>query len=147
MTSFKFNSLPKVMRGRTVMILSVVLLLKTTYVAEADEVLHLHLQMKAEVSPDNNRFREVVEPVKWDAKQTAIVICDMWNDLYCRNGARRVAEMAPHMNNVLKKARDKVVLIIHSPSNCMKHYEGTPQRKLARSIIEAPLDGVHGHVL
>lgn len=48
----------------------------------------------------------------WKANQTAIVICDMWNDHYCRNAARRVAEMAPRMNAVLNKARQQGVLII-----------------------------------
>ena len=37
------------------------------------------------------------------------------------------------MNEVLKAARDRGVLIIHCPSDTMAYYEGTPQRKLAQS--------------
>lgn len=112
---------------------------------EAHEVLHLNLRTRAEVSPDSDRYREVTTPAKWNAKETAIVICDMWNDHYCRNAALRVAEMAPRMNDVIKKARQQGVLIIHSPSGCMDKYEGMPQRKLAQQApkfkTEIPLQG------
>lgn len=106
-----------------------------TTVVHADDVLKLNLRTRVEVSSDSNRFRDVTESTEWKPNQTAIVICDMWNDHYCRNAARRVAEMAPRMNEVLKKARQQGVLIIHSPSGCMKQYENTPQRKLA---LQAP---------
>ena len=76
-----------------------------TSIAQADDELNLHLRTRAEIAPGSDRFREVIEPVAWEAKQTAIVICDMWNDHYCRNAARRVTEMAPTMNEVIRKAR------------------------------------------
>ncbi|APZ95900.1 ThuA domain-containing protein [Fuerstiella marisgermanici] len=114
---------------------SVVILLASVSVAFGDGVLKLNARTRAEVSPGSNRFREVIKPLTWDASKTAIVICDMWNDHYCRNAARRVAEMAPRMNEVLKKAREQGVLIIHSPSGCMEQYEDMPQRKFA---LEAP---------
>jgi nicotinamidase-related amidase len=41
--------------------------------------------------------------------------------------------MAPRVNEVAKALRAKGVLIIHCPSDTMKFYEGTPQRKLAQS--------------
>lgn len=71
--------------------------------------------------------------VRWDAKKTAIVVCDMWNEHWCKGATERVAEMAPRMNEVLKKARAAGVLIIHAPSETMKFYEGTPMRKLAQA--------------
>jgi len=114
---------------------SIFLLLGSISVAQADDVLHLQARTRAEIPPGSDRFREVIEPAEWDAKQTAIVICDMWNDHYCRNAARRVAEMAPTMNQVLKKAREMGVLIIHSPSGCMQKYTDLPQRALA---LQAP---------
>ncbi len=113
--------------------------------AESDPFLHLQFRTRKEVTPGSERFHEVLTPTKWKANETAIVICDMWNDHYCRNAARRVAEMAPRMNEVLKKARDQGVLIIHSPSGCMDKYEGTPQRKLAQQApkveTDVPLQG------
>ena len=121
------------------------LLCTAANVAAADGVLHLRLRTRSEVAPQSTRFREAVEPVTWKANQTAIVICDMWNDHYCRNAARRVAEMAPRMNAVLNKARQQGVLIIHSPSGCMDQYEGTPQRRMAQQAppynTKIPLQG------
>lgn len=94
--------------------------------------LRLQLRTRAEVAPKSGQFREVTIPANWNPDETAIVICDMWNDHYCRNASRRVAEMAPRMNEVITKAREQGVLIIHSPSGCMNQYEDTPQRKLAQ---------------
>ncbi|MCP5120512.1 MAG: cysteine hydrolase family protein [bacterium] len=76
---------------------------------------------------------------RWDAKKTAIVIVDMWDDHHCKSAARRVTEMAPHLNQTVKAARDKGVLIIHAPSNCMDWYKDTPQRLRAQ---KAPLASV-----
>ena len=113
--------------------------------ARADEYLTLNLRSRQEVAPNSGRFRAVTEPATWKASETAIVICDMWNNHYCRNAARRVAEMAPRMNEVITKARKQGVLIIHSPSGCMDQYEDTPQRKLAQAApkfeTKTPLKG------
>jgi nicotinamidase-related amidase/type 1 glutamine amidotransferase len=115
-------------------------------VAGADEqTLNLQLRTRAEVAPESDQFRAVTKIVPWKASETAIVICDMWNNHYCRNAARRVAEMAPRMNEVIKKARDQGVLIIHSPSGCMDQYADMPQRKLAQQApafeTKIPLQG------
>jgi nicotinamidase-related amidase len=71
--------------------------------------------------------------VNWDPRKTAIVICDMWNEHWCKGATERVGEMAPRMNEVVKKAREKGVFIIHSPSETMKFYEGTAARKRAQA--------------
>ena len=127
-------------------VLTMSLLLMFSAAALAEETaLSLHLRTRAEVEPESGRFREVTKPVAWKPDETAIVICDMWNDHYCRNAARRVAEMAPRMNEVIKKAREQGVLIIHSPSGCMDQYQDTPQRKLAQQAPKVetsiPLQG------
>ena len=102
------------------------------FAAEPSGQLKLNPRTRVETAPNSGRFHAVTKPVEWEADQTAIVICDMWNDHYCRNAARRVAEMAPRMNEVIKQARQQGVLIIHCPSGCMKRYADTPQRKLAQ---------------
>src|SRR4051812_12268637 len=71
--------------------------------------------------------------VQLDPQKTAIVICDMWNEHWCKGATERVAEMAPRMNQVISAARERGVFIIHCPSDTMKYYEGSPQRKLAQS--------------
>lgn len=73
----------------------------------------------------------------WEPAQTAIIVCDMWDLHHCKNAVIREAEMAPRMNEVIAKARDCGVLVIHAPSDCMKAYEGTPARERARSAPKA----------
>ncbi len=101
--------------------------------AKSSESLTFTTRHRAESTKDSGDWQAIEEPAQWNAKQTAIVICDMWNKHTCEGATRRVAEMAPRMNEVVKKAREQGVFIIHCPSDTMKFYEGTPQRKLAQA--------------
>lgn len=98
-------------------------------VVAADLTLHTRRQ----VDRGNGNFSPVEKDVTWDATKTAIVICDMWNQHWCKGATERVTEMAPRMNEVIKKARAQGVFIIHAPSETMKFYEGTPARKRAQA--------------
>jgi nicotinamidase-related amidase/type 1 glutamine amidotransferase len=98
----------------------------------AGKSLALHIRKRVETKPGSNRFHVLTEEVAWDPAKTAIVVCDMWNQHWCKGATRRVAEMSPRMNEVLTAARKQGVLIIHCPSDTMKYYAGTPQRKLAQ---------------
>lgn len=69
---------------------------------------------------------------EWDPKETAIIISDMWDKHWCDGATDRVTEMAPRLNTVLAAARDKGMLIVHAPSDCMDFYEGHPARMLAK---------------
>jgi nicotinamidase-related amidase len=80
----------------------------------------------------------VVEEQKWDPKKTAIVICDMWDKHWCKGATARVAEMAPAMDKVLRKAREQGVTIFHAPSSCMGPYGDHPARKRAVDIKADP---------
>ena len=51
-------------------------------------------------------------PVTWSPKKTAIIVCDMWDDHWCKSAARRVGEMAGPMNDMLKEARSRGAFII-----------------------------------
>ncbi|HWY88394.1 MAG TPA: protein-signal peptide and transmembrane prediction [Gemmataceae bacterium] len=73
----------------------------------------------------------------WQPAQTALIVCDMWDAHHCLNAVRRVGEMAPVMNQVLRKARAQGVLIIHAPSGCMEPYVDHPARKRAVSAPRA----------
>ena len=73
----------------------------------------------------------------WRAKETAIIVCDMWDLHHCHNAVKREAEMAPRMNEILEKARAQGVLIIHAPSGCMQAYEGHPARERAKTTPRA----------
>src|SRR5436309_5510710 len=95
--------------------------------------LELHTRACNESSKGSGEFLTVEKTLQWGPKQTAIVICDMWNRHWCTGATARVAEMAPRMNQVIAEARRRGVFIIHCPSDTMKYYEGTPQRKLAQA--------------
>ena len=99
----------------------------------------LDLQVRRQVKDTGGLegWKTVVTPVEWNAHETAVIVCDMWDQHWCRGATARVAEMAPRMNEVLSILRGKGALIIHCPSNCMKFYEGTPQRKLVRDTLRS----------
>jgi nicotinamidase-related amidase len=71
--------------------------------------------------------------VQWDPARTAVVVCDMWDKHHCPDATERVGEMAPRMNEVLKAARRKGMLIIHCPSDTMDFYKDHPGRKPAQA--------------
>jgi nicotinamidase-related amidase/type 1 glutamine amidotransferase len=97
------------------------------------DTLPLRTRSTVESSKGSGEWWTVEKVVEWDPKRTALVVCDMWNQHWCKGATERVAEMAPRMNQVLNQARRRGVMIIHCPSDTMKYYEGTPQRKLAQS--------------
>lgn len=73
----------------------------------------------------------VTEVQQWDPHETAIIICDMWNQHWCKGATSRVAELAPSLNHVISVARRQGMLIVHAPSDCMAYYKDFPGRKLA----------------
>ena len=72
-----------------------------------------------------------------DPAKTAIIICDMWDQHWCRGATRRVGELAPAMNRAVADARARGVLIIHAPSSCMDAYKDHPARKRAQAAPKA----------
>ena len=81
------------------------------------------------------------EWITWKPEKTAIIICDMWDDHWCKSASRRVGEMAPALNAMLKAARAKGIFIIHAPSSVVDFYKNTPQRNLAQKapFAKAPI--------
>lgn len=71
--------------------------------------------------------------IDWDAKETAVVICDMWDKHWCEGATRRGGVIAPHINELAKAVRARGGFIVHAPSDTMKFYEGTPGRELAKN--------------
>ncbi len=74
----------------------------------------------------------------WDPKRTAIIVCDMWDDHWCRSAAARVGELIEPVNRTLDAARKRGVFIIHAPSSVTGFYEGTPAREMARKAPMTP---------
>ena len=80
---------------------------------------------------DGGEVKVVYNRVQWDPHKTAIIICDVWDKLWCKITTGRVNELAPKINEVITAARKKGVLIIHAPSGNVDFYKDTPQRQLA----------------
>ncbi|MEX2187157.1 MAG: hypothetical protein WD875_10200 [Pirellulales bacterium] len=102
--------------------------------AQGDEMLALHARSQvaaAKGKDGKNRYAAVEKTLSWDPQKTAVIICDMWDDHWCKGAAARVTEMAPAMNEVVKAARRRGMLIIHAPSTCVDFYKDTPQRRRA----------------
>jgi type 1 glutamine amidotransferase/nicotinamidase-related amidase len=99
--------------------------------------LQFMARSRAPVAPGSNVLAVRETPTEWDPQHTAIIICDMWDRHWCHGAERREAEIAPRMNRAVAVARDKGVLIVHAPSDCMAYYKDLPQRRLAQ---DAPAD-------
>ncbi len=107
--------------------------------------LRLHLRQRQETPPGSGRFNVVERDADWEVSETAIIICDMWDDHYCKSAAQRVGVMAPRMNHVITAARNHGVMIIHAPSGTLDQYASTPHRRRMQQAPAAkppvPLEG------
>lgn len=77
-------------------------------------------------------------PPRLDPAGLAVVICDMWDAHHCVSAARRVAEMAPRMNQVVGVLRERGALIVHAPAGVVDFYRGTPARGRAQRAPHVP---------
>ncbi|MCY4585326.1 MAG: isochorismatase family protein [Bryobacterales bacterium] len=97
--------------------------------------LLLRARSRAEMPASDGMVQPFERNLDWKTSETALIVCDMWDDLYCVSAVRRMEVMIPRFNQVLKAARGNGVAIIHSPSNTMDFYKNAPQRQ---RMIDAP---------
>jgi nicotinamidase-related amidase len=95
------------------------------------EEFRWQFRSQQESSPGSGQFVIQTKEAVWPAKQTAFIVCDVWDAHHCLNAVRRLEEFAPRMNKVLKTARERGATIIHAPSDCMPAYADHPARKRA----------------
>jgi nicotinamidase-related amidase len=111
--------------------------------APDDERLELSVRSRNVVTTVDGQTMYVEEGrrVVWDAKKTALVICDMWDRHWCAGAERRVGELAGPMNEVVKIARDRGMLVVHAPSTCVDFYKGTAARRRAMDarMVKSPV--------
>ncbi len=100
-----------------------------TIADDAAEKLTLKTQQRIRADQTPKSFTVKQKNVEWAPEETAIVIVDMWDDHHCKSAAKRVVEMAPHVDRTVKAARARGILIIHAPSSCMDFYAEAPARK------------------
>jgi type 1 glutamine amidotransferase/nicotinamidase-related amidase len=106
-------------------------------VGSSQQKLVLDARSRAPLSDGTGRFRLMQKKLEWDPEQTAIIICDMWNQHWCKGATSRVGELAPRMNEVVSKARNMGILIVHAPSGTVNFYENHPARKRAQNAPKA----------
>jgi type 1 glutamine amidotransferase/nicotinamidase-related amidase len=105
--------------------------------AEEQHKLTFNARSRVPDPKDAGQYRVVHKALQWDARKTAVIVCDMWDKHWCSAASARVAEMAPRMNELLVAARKRGALVIHAPSDTMPFYKDTPQRKLAQAAPKA----------
>ena len=99
--------------------------------------LSLHLRDRKETPPGSGAFKAADRTGEWNVAETAIVICDMWDDGFCKISNQRVALMVPRMNEVISAARSHGAMIIHAPSATMNMYADTPNRRMMQQAKRA----------
>jgi putative heme-binding domain-containing protein len=113
-------------------------------VPKSGDSLNLTLRSrKLEIAPDDRRdWKTHTKEEAWPAKETAIIVCDMWDKHWSKGATIRVGEIAPRMNEVLKAARARGVTIVHAPSDTMAFYADNPARKrvLAAPAVKLPAE-------
>ena len=80
------------------------------------------------------RRGEVTETLAWAPRETAVIICDMWDAHWCRRAAERCSLLAHQVERFACAARKQGALVIHAPSDTMSFYAGMPQRERARQV-------------
>lgn len=122
----------------SIFLISLMLIPEAIYAqgAEAEKTITVSLQHRTPSGLDTEAMIMVNEVQDWKGNETAIIVCDMWDEHWCKGATSRVAEMAPLMNNVISIAREKGALIVHAPSDCMEYYKNHPGRKLAKKYSD-----------
>jgi nicotinamidase-related amidase len=98
----------------------------STPAGDSTSSLVLQARKRTAAGPSNDTLR-------WDARRTAVVVVDMWDDHWCKGAAKRVVELAKAMDPILRSARDRGMFILHAPSSTVAFYKDTPGRKRAQA--------------
>lgn len=100
-----------------------------------NESLQLAIRRQEARTVGRNGWRVLEEEVTWKTSETAIIVVDMWDRHWSWGATERVNVMAPRMDIVLGRARERGVQIIHAPSDTMDFYEAHAARKW---VLELP---------
>lgn len=120
------------------LLLTVLSMLPQQAAGQTPELLRLQARTRSRVAADSTFWHSTNQTIEWQPGETCVVVCDMWDNHWCRPSAERVGELAPQMNEVLQAARARGLLIIHCPSDTLDFYKDTPQRRLAQSAPVVP---------
>ncbi|MER3485468.1 MAG: hypothetical protein C4345_05325 [Chloroflexota bacterium] len=98
------------------------------------EVLRLHLRRRVETFRGSNDWDVVIVPKEIPVPQVAVLLCDVWDNHWCRGAVERLNAMVPRMEQAVGAARRRGVQIIHAPSETMDFYAGTPYRQRIQAV-------------
>ena len=98
------------------------------------DTLFIYPRSRVKAKDGSGEFYVINHKLKWKTSETAIIICDMWDQHWCKSAARRVDEMAPHLNRFVGEARKKGIFIVFSPSEVIDYYKDFPARKTAQNV-------------
>ena len=99
------------------------------------EQFNLRLRYQKQTDEEPGSFQRIEREESWDASETAVIVCDVWDLHHCLNAVRRLEQFGPRLNEVLIEARRRGTVVIHSPSDYMDAYQDHPARRRA---IAAP---------
>ena len=94
----------------------------------------LEIRQQTPIEAGSSNYHRVTKRVDWEAKKTAMVICDVWDSHHCLNAVRRVEQVASRIDQLAAKLRSQGAIVIHAPSDCMDSYKDHPARKRAMDI-------------
>src|SRR5437588_12733285 len=122
---------------RLLFVFSLALLLpaRGAVAGDKDAVLLLNLRTRVEAFKESGDWTEITLRKQIPARETAIIICDMWDKHWCPSASKRCDALAQKMAAVITAAQAKGIPVIHAPSECMEFYKDTPQR---RKILQVP---------
>ena len=110
----------------------------------AGQTVAVNLRSRVEAFKGSGEWQEVSLRSEIEPKRTAVVLCDVWDNHWCRGAAGRVNVLAPRIEKFVEVARKRGVLVIHAPSDTMEFYKDSPQRlailALPKTAPPAPLD-------
>ena len=87
----------------------------------ATESFKVKLRDRIKSEGGSIEIRERVE--NWDASETAVIVCDMWDSHHCYNAVKRAGEIAPRIDKFIAEVRKGGGTVIHSPSSCLDFYK------------------------
>lgn len=87
--------------------------------------------LRSRVQPFKNvdQWQEVTFTKELAPRETAIILCDVWDKHWCGMASERCGQLAERMEPVLKAMRARGFTVIHAPSDCMGFYKAMPQRQ------------------
>jgi len=83
------------------------------------------------------KTRTVAAPVTAEKRvapaQCALILCDVWDDHWCKAAATRCDGLAKRIAELVEDARRQGFVVIHCPSDTMAFYKDSPARKRAQA--------------